>query len=302
MAEYRVLTTGEPPPVGLWSDTFYLGSEFFDTLLGGEDLSLAAFEDGVAVSSVHVYPRRMRDRAGKPLLVGFVSNVCTHPDHRKRGHSGRLLEMALDEMERAGCVWSLLATRVHDHYARRGWRTVSTPVPWGRLREDADGEAIDLVPDDATLTAMAALYDADTAVRPLATVRTPDAWQKAVRDRVSKRTLLLGAFEGDRLVAYLAAIRPWGHWVIVEAMGDPIRFPELFGAAAVRLRRRLDDYVEARIPEGPAMEAFAGVVGRVGPGEHRETMVRPISNRISWPDLLAIFADPYGRHGDLDAS
>lgn len=300
MAEYRVLAPAEPPPIALWSETFHLEPSFFESVLGSEDVSLAAFEDGELVSSVHVYVREMRDRRGRPLRVGRVSNVCTRPDHRKRGHSGRLIERALEEMERRGCVWSLLATRVHKHYARYGWRTVSTPEPWGEIREDASGEAVDLTPDNATLRAMAALYDAGTEDRPLAMVRGPEAW-RAIRYQISGRTLLLGAYDGDRLAAYVVAIRPWGHWAVVEAVGAPARFPGLFGALGARLRRRIDIYVQAHLPEGPAMDAFASMVERVGSGENRETMLRPIAGRISWPDLLALYGDPRGRPGDLDA-
>ena len=301
MAEYRTLQPAERPPIGLWSEVFHLEPPFFESALGEGDVSLAALEDGEVVSSVHVYLREMRDRAGRPLRVGRVSNVCTHPDHRKRGHSGRLLEMALEEMERRGCVWSLLATHVHRHYARRGWRTVSTPEPWGEIREDAHGEAADLAPDDATLAAMAALYDADTQDRPLAMVRSPEVWRTAICHRLDRRTLLLGAYDGARLAAYLVAMRPWGHWAVVEAVGEPSHFPGLFGALGVRLRRRFDSYLQAHLPEGPAMGAFAALVNQVGSGESRETMLRPIANRIAWPDLFALYGDPRGRHGDLDA-
>ena len=302
MAEYRVLGLGERPPVGLWSDTFHLEPASFEaTLQAGEEISLAAFEDGVAVSSVHVFVREVRDRWGRPLRVGRVSNVCTHPEHRKRGHSGTLLKMALKEMEGAGCVWSLLATRVHDHYARRGWRTVSTPTPWGRVHEEASGEAIGLTTDDATLTVMATLYDADSAERPLAMLRSPGAWRGVVRERLAGRPLVLGAYDGDRLAAYVIAIRPWGHWAVVEAAGDAAHLPGLFGAVAARLRQRVDLYVEAHLPEGPTMDAFVGVVDRVRPGENRETMLRPIADRIAWPDLLALYGNPRGLYGDLDA-
>lgn len=289
-------------PVGLWCEVFRLDPPFFTSLLeGGEGASMAALVEGEIVSSVHVFMRWMRDREGRSLKVGGIGSVSTHPGHRKRGFSGRLLEMAVAAMEREGCVWSLLGTGVHDHYARYGWRSASTPEPWGELREDVEGEATVLEPDDATLAAMAALYEVETATRPLATVRTEAAWRTAVRFRLSSQSLVLGAYEGDRLTAYVVARNPWGRWAFVEAAGDAGRLPELFAAIASRLRRKVEYNVQAHLPEGPAMDAFATVVDRVRPAEDRGVMLRPIADRISWPDLFALYGDPRGRHGDLDA-
>ncbi len=301
--EFRELSPEEfGKPVALWTDVFPVGERFFTSLLDScEGTSMAAFADGEVVSSVHVFMRHIRDREGRPLKVGGIGSVSTHPDYRKRGLSGRLLEMALAAMEREGCVWSFLGTGVNDHYARYGWRTVSTPERWGELREDASGEAVELTPADATLDAMATLYDAETTNRPMATVRTPEMWREAVRYRLSGQALVLGAHDGGQLAAYVVARNPWGRWAFVEAAGDPTRYPELFGAMAARLRRKAESHVQAHLPDGPAMAAFASVVDHVRPGEDRGAMLRPIVDRISWPDLFALYGDPRGRHGDLDA-
>ena len=312
MAEYRLLEPREwPLAVDLWTRVFPVDAPFFTSLLEGggpdDNVSLAALEDGRIVSSVHVFMRSIRDREGRPMKVGGIGSVSTDPEHRKRGHSGRLLETALAEMERAGCVWSLLGTGVNDHYARHGWRTVSTPDPWGELLPlgneppPPEGRGELLAPDGATLEAMAALYDAETATRPMATVRSERAWRTAVRYRLSGRTFILGVHEGGRLVAYVVARKPGGAWTFTEAVGEPSYFPELFAAMAVRLRVKVEDHVRASLPQGAAMDAFASITERVVPGESRGTMLRPIANRISWPDLLALYGDPKGRSSDLDA-
>ncbi len=296
-----------PEAVDLWTTVFGVGKPFFTSLLEGggtgDNVSLAAIEGGRIVSSVHVFMRRIRDREGRPQKVGGIGSVSTHPDYRKRGHSGRLLTMAMESMEREGCVWSLLGTGVNDHYALYGWRTVSTPEPWGALRADTAGQAARLVPDDATLAEMAPLYDATSATRPMATVRSERTWRTAVRYRLNPADpFLFGAYEGDRLSAYLVVrVSSDGSSAdFVEASGSPERLPSLFGAAAQALRAKGIERVTSALPEGRESEAFAGVVDAVRRAESRGAMLRPIADRISWPDLFALYGDPRGRHCDLD--
>jgi predicted N-acetyltransferase YhbS len=308
VAEYRTLSVDEyPEAVRLWTDVFRVEEGFFTSLLEGgsegDNVSVAAIEDGAIVSSVHVFMRRIRDRDGVPLKVGGIGSVSTHSDHRKKGHSGRLLTLALEAMEREGCVWSFLGTGVNDHYARYGWRTVSTPELWGTIRGDVTGKAKLLTPDNATLEAMTPLYEAASAKRPLATVRSDQAWRTAVRYRLSpERGFLLGTYSDERLVAYVAVANFWGKWVIVDVAGEEAAFPTLFAAAATEFRARNVQDVRCLLPqESAGMRAFAAIVDGIHLAESRGEMVRPIADRISWPDLFALYGDPRGRHCLLDA-
>ena len=306
MVEYRELRADETSEaVALWSEVFRLEPTFFTSLLdggAGDDVSLAALEEGRIVSSVHVFMRRVRDRDGRPLKVGGIGSVSTHPDHRKQGHSGRLLEMSIAAMEREGCVWSLLGTGVNDHYARYGWRTVSTPETEGEPYKHFNAEATILSLDDTTLNAMARVYEESTAGRPMATVRSERAWRTAIRYRLSGESLILGSHvAGGRLTAYVVARQSWGRWAFVEAEGVPARFSKLVAAGMARLRDQGVERVGASLHEGPALDAFRVVANPAMSAESRGTMLRPIADRIAWPDLLALYGDPRGRHGDLDA-
>ncbi|RYG25432.1 GNAT family N-acetyltransferase [bacterium] len=308
VAEYRILGVEEyPAAVELWTDVFRVERGFFTSLLkgggDGDNHSFGAFENGAIVSSVHVFMRQIRDRDSTPLKVGGIGSVSTHPDHRKHGHSGRLLQLAIEAMEREGCVWSFLGTGVNDHYARYGWRTVSTPDLWGTVRSDVSGKATMLTPDDTTLDAMATLYEAETARRPMATVRSNQVWRTAVRYRLDPaKGFTLGTFAGDRLTAYLAVANPWGRWAIVDAAGDESEYPHLFAAAATQLRSRDVRDVLCLLPEASAgMKAFSTIVEKVHLAESRSEMVRPIADRLSWPNLFAMYGDPRGRHCHLDA-
>ncbi len=309
MTEYRLLAAEEySAAVELWTGVFGVEREFFTSLLEGggpgDNVSVAALEDGQIVSSVHVFMRQIRDRSGTPLKVGGIGSVSTHPDHRKKGHSGRLLEIAIDEMEKAGCVWSYLGTGVNDHYARYGWKTVSTAFRFGTLRSGLAGEAVELTAED--YPQMAALYETFTATRPMATVRTELAWQTAVRYRVdSARATTLGVYEDGRLVAYVVVRNLWGSWNIADAAYAPgfeTRMVGLFTAAAARAKDQGASEIRNALPESPMLDAaFASIVEQAFPGELRGEMARPISDRISWADLAALLADPTGRHSSVDA-
>lgn len=307
MAEYRTLERDESPPVALWTDVFGVEEPFFTSLLGDEDLSFAAFEKGKAVSSVHVFVREIRDREGRPLKVGGIGSVSTHPDHRKHGHSGQLLEMAIEGMERAGCVWSLLGTGVNDHYARYGWRTVSTPHRTGSPRPGSFsgyGTSQIIGPNAAIVNEMARLHAETTATQPMATVRSPLAWQTAVRYRLSpdQATVFASSREG-RMVAYLV-VRGSGQSVrYAEIAGEPASYRDLLVSVAAALNGYDVKEIVFDLPPTPELtRAFEdAVAGLVRLNESRGTMLRPIADRISWPDLLALYGDPRGRHGELDA-
>ncbi len=312
MTEYRLLAAEEyPAAVELWTRVFAgVEAGFFTSLLDGgqpeDNISIAALEDSVIVSSVHVFIRKIRDRSGTPMKVGGIGSVSTHPDHRKKGHSGRLLEMAIEEMEKAGCLWSYLGTGVNDHYARYGWKTISTSFPSGLIRPALSGGGDPLQPDDATLTAMASLYAPFTVTRPMAAVRDEQTWRTAIRFRIDpKRVTSLGAWAGGRLVAYVVVHNSWGAWSIADAAyapGAEDHVPGLFAAAAHAAQAKGADRLHSTLPSEPVLDAaFASIVVEPIPGEARGMMARPIADRISWPNLAALLADPAGRYGPLDA-
>jgi aminoglycoside 2'-N-acetyltransferase I len=45
---------------------------------------------------------------GREVKVGGVGGVATHPDHRRRGYAGRLLEAAAQVLKEKGCKFAML--------------------------------------------------------------------------------------------------------------------------------------------------------------------------------------------------
>ncbi len=304
MIVYRVVRPDEMPgAVELWNRVFGVEKPFFQSLLDGgddDDVSLGAFDGERLVSSVHVFMRHFRDRDGAPLKVGGIGSVSTDPDARRQGHSARLLEMAISEMEQRECVWSYLGTGVHDHYARHGWRTVSTPEFVGALRESSAPTEISPVTVDAdVLDSLAAIHGEHTRLLPMANARSAKMWAHAARYRMT--------CPGDEVLvtsgrdAYIVCWSREGTIQLTEAAGEE---QGLRGLIRARLEsaasRGIHNAICALSEACAGFDEFKRACREVHPAESRAWMLRPIAGRISWPELFAIHGDPWGRRSDVD--
>jgi len=306
MTSYRLLTAEEiPSAVQLWVEVFAVEAEFFNSLLRGgdaDDFSVGAFEDGRIVSSVHVFMRWFRDREGRPQKVGGIGSVSTLSDHRAKGHSSKLLALAVEGMAARGCVWSYLGTGVNPHYARAGWRTVSTPFFTGQPKPAT--EAVDLQKQtvtDSFLDQMAMVHSAYSRSRPMANDRSPAIWAHAVRYRVTRpEDEVFARFSGENLVAYLVCNRSQQDVEFVEAACLPGGEGELQSLIRRRIASASGQVTSSIEENGPAHPAFVEACSRVTRREDLAWMVRPIAEGVGFPELMAIQGDPRGRRSGLD--
>lgn len=88
------------------------------------DWSLASFEDGEMTAFIRVIPFAMRIN-GRGLSFGGVGPVVSLPQHRRKGHVGKLLRQALADMRERGQVLSGLHTPHPTLYRRFGWEIAS---------------------------------------------------------------------------------------------------------------------------------------------------------------------------------
>ncbi len=86
---------------------------------------LVAVDAGEILSTVRVFHRRIY-LAGDVFTMGGIGEVSTKAAYRRRGLSGRLLEMAITYMDAEGMDFSMLATGTPGHYSRFGWEEVTT--------------------------------------------------------------------------------------------------------------------------------------------------------------------------------
>ncbi|RYG48481.1 GNAT family N-acetyltransferase [bacterium] len=297
MAEYRSIRAEEwPDALVMWNEVFGPGPWLFHSLHKGTDgrkwdHCAVAVEDGEIVSAVDVFLRERRDVDGRPVKVGCIGSVATYPEHRRKGHSIRLLEMALETMRREGCEWSFLFTGVPDHYARLGWKMAplrTRTASWndrpsfGETRQSSREEWAELAP----------IYDGTVGQLPLAAIRTPLSWRYAQGARIARPDQVL-LRTGD---AYALA-RIGEETDLQELAGqDPEELDALLSAIREGSSGREIALNIARTPENEA------AVERWTVNVREETtpwaMARPIEGgRV---DLHALFAHPQAHHHSID--
>jgi predicted N-acetyltransferase YhbS len=310
MVQYRTLSRNEMPiAVKLWVEVFGVEAPFFQTLLDGgeaDDFSLGAFEGDRLMSSVHVFMRRFRSQSGEPQKVGGIGSVSTHPDARKKGYSSQLLQMSILKMADKHCVWSYLGTGVNDHYARHGWRTVSTQYYRGTLWPAVKPKGFEATRvTDTLLGQMSTVYGSQTRNQPMANDRSKKLWSTAIRYRVTgPNDDLHTAHRGSDLAAYLVSRRQTDGIELVEAACREGSDESLRDLIRSRLQSASADGIckaACLLPKASeAFPAFIEACQAIQPAEDRAWMVQPIADRISWPELMAIHADQRGRRSDLD--
>jgi predicted N-acetyltransferase YhbS len=309
MATYRILEPAEyPEAITLWAKVFDIEEAFFSTLVDGgtpeENISVAAIENGQIVSSVHVFVRHIYDCDGKLRKVGGIGSVSTHDDHRKQGHSAALLKLAIEEMEKAGCDWSYLGTGKNDHYARHGYRTVSTRSFRGQLGEVPKIEfgQVAVVSDDF-LAAMAPIHDAAHTGRPMAHHRSTLAWQYAIRYRLTQTGMEVHV-DSASPNCYLVTRRLDNAISFVDAAwteGSEGVLADLATSVLYKAQAKGASTVEYDLPEDIGLRAVLDrVCTSVRPIESRAWMGLPIAGRMTWAEVGAVLTDSRGRRCDLD--
>lgn len=99
-------------------------------------------EDCGVICHVGLY-RRMATLDGRPVHVGGIGGVLTHPDHRRLGYASVALNAALATFQHEGSIaFAVLFSEPHNmpFYAARGWHAFEGEVvaeqPGGHGRLD----------------------------------------------------------------------------------------------------------------------------------------------------------------------
>lgn len=278
--------------------------------------------DGL-LATAHFRIELRRGETGAPQRVGQLDPVATLPAVQRQGHATRLIALAVEAMERAGCAWSLLLTSDVGRalYQRLGWR--SLPV---RYRRGAIAAAHPLAPEtiridrldphrDATMWArLATVYDAGMASRPFTVVRDAGYWRDYAAPRIlhrleAERLEILVATDGSiegRYSGYAFAQFFDGGLLVSELAVDP-RSPRsalaLLMAAGDEARRRGIAYGEVDAPRDPVTDE--AVAALFGPTLHlsepnTRLMARPLTPAWSHERLAALLAAPGAVYWGID--
>lgn len=296
----------------LWEKVFGVGPWLFHSLhRAHEDRQLAdcsgAWSGEELVSAVDFFIRHTWTSGGLRRMGG-IGSVATHPEFRRLGLSGKLLEMALAKMESRACDWSVLFTGVNDHYARYGWR--NTPLVQDRVELVESG--LDL-PSGWSIErksyfhpgeerVLAPLHSGTYEGRPLVHRRTDWYWRTAVRERLNRpnREAVLALFEGA--VRGYVVMDTYDQWFELhelagdeEAMGAAMR-----GAAARALETGCRSGAFAFAEDLRRHPEVRKVVDSSTTEELPYAMSRVIADRLAWEELESSFADPRAVHLRLD--
>ncbi len=224
--------------------------------------------DGRLVASVTCFYRPTWVR-GRRVEAGCIGSVCTHPDHRRRGHVRAILAEATDWMRAQGWEWSFLYG-LEAIYGGSGWRNLTAfeLVADVTPRDDLPMQAERLadIDDDADVGLLASLYDEFCAPLVGATIRTEDYWRRRVLSSTpwgpAPEYRIVEAADGALLGYYCmsgAAAREiaWSGrphevlaMVFARAGGRPVSFPLTHPELVQALRELTAIPTQARCFEG----------------------------------------------------
>jgi predicted N-acetyltransferase YhbS len=134
------------------------------------------------VSCVQIFPRSLRV-LGHDVPTGGIGSVFTHPDWRKSGLAGSLLQHATDDMTKRGMEIGLLFTARHSFYAQFGWKVYKshrTVLRWSdRSTPGGSGAGIQIesLRPESDMPAIRELHRAYSSGRTGTTVRDDALWR-----------------------------------------------------------------------------------------------------------------------------
>ncbi|HUV05926.1 MAG TPA: GNAT family N-acetyltransferase [Armatimonadota bacterium] len=212
--EFRAV---EPDELGkclsLWSEVFKRADgDCFVPYLRGDpwyrhEYTRVCVLDGKLVSALQICEREVRVGSAR-IRMGGIGNVATHPDHRKKGYSSRLLRDAIAVMREHGMDFSVLFTGIQPFYEKAGWCSVPVRTLSGRLRRklrDDTQTKYSTRPCDWTydMPSIQGIHEEGNSLRPLTVVRSREYWKGYALPRFgAPKSTLLAETEG-RICGYL---------------------------------------------------------------------------------------------------
>jgi GNAT superfamily N-acetyltransferase len=314
--EYRPMRPGElDAALDLWvagnpgSDREEWRQEWLSLPVCGRETYVAALSDGTFLSTVHCWTQERRDATGSAQKVGYLSHVTTHPDARRRGHAGRLLDLTVEAMHHDGCVWSMLSAdgEVHPLYERHGWRAFPTVYRQGALRRTADALSHPFPirhcePSSITdgWTDLAATHEAYNATRSLTMMRDLEYWQNTLRAKLGRWDgailFVAEAAAPERACGYAIAHFSGPGFLVIEIGARPDydgAIPALLAAVGEEAARRGASGGRAYLPEEPELDAALDrLFEPLRRSEEQTLMARPIAPDVTDAHLEALFSTP----------
>jgi GNAT superfamily N-acetyltransferase len=226
--ELRTLRRSEREPLldlldGWEMPDGWQGRDFFrryledDPTFSDENVWVAA-EAGRLLSCVQIFPRPLRIR-GKAVPTGGIGSVFTHPEHRRGGIAGALLDRAVEAMGRAGMELSLLFTGRIPWYTRLGWRSWAVTRTLLERREGAaraSGAEILAFDPARDLAAVKAVHEHYSGCLDGTVVRDESLWQGSLANAGNPEEDFRVARRGEEVLAYARSTVLEGFPIVTE--------------------------------------------------------------------------------------
>ena len=261
--------------------TWYLNDPWFEW----EQFRLAEV-DGRVVSSIMIH-RREIVWGGNTALMGGIAGVVTHPDFRRQGHAGALLEDAARYMSTNGYELGMLFTGIHAFYRQHGWRAVPFLLFKAQLEAVPEASHTDYTfrrfDPGRDMESVASLYAAFNRIRTGTLVRTLTYWRNHLTWSSEDMPAFTVALQNDRVVGYVRGVRWKECFCIQECVYDQDHAASVDGLAACAIERARDlgcPEVWAIVPRDNAVVAALRKCGlNVREDEWLSMMLRPIDRR-----------------------
>jgi len=179
---------------------------------GGPEFSRVCVVDGEVVSHIRIYERDYRV-GSTPVHGGGIGDVCTHPDHRKKGYGAGCLRDAVDYFKDHGYHMSMILSGVFGFYLSEHWEkfpqhsyAVPPEVKAPRAKRGVYSVRwMEMDTDD--LEQCMDVYNAYCENKSLSVVRSALYWRRRSRWQAGESPgTWLVAERGNRIVGYARAL------------------------------------------------------------------------------------------------
>lgn len=238
---------------------------------------LVAIENGEVVAALAAPLRKWREASGQ-TWIALIGGVCTARHARKRGVMTQLLRHSEDCLKTRGASAMILWAKNQSYYGHRGWRAID-PALIATCRRPA--RAVDAYPftlrplDDESVDAINALRS------PIGLSRSRKTFRTMPVPAIERRTW--GAWDDDRLIAYLVAGMDAERGYVYEIEGDETAFTALLNQLS-----SLREDLLLNCLEGDRFHSWTKGDESVSWRKRNTAMGRILDDAFSWEDLARI--------------
>jgi len=182
-----------------------------DPFMDEELVRVVRADGGGLAASVTIFDRTVLIE-GRPVRMGGIGNVATHPEHRGKGLAGLLLDDCVELMKKKGFGVSLLFAGPVPLYEKHGWMSLDA-FSWdfSGLKPPAVERGLSVRPVSWSSERLEVynLHKGFIQRHNFPTDRNMAYWNNYVWEFKDRHCDLIGVFRSDELLAYAIVDHDW---------------------------------------------------------------------------------------------